>query len=89
MKTGIVRDKPEELSVGWMENQKTIPLCDLCNKEIDWNPFPVIDYPSDEELINLMFRKEVRHFAKPVLWKDMALGKMTPVKWNAYGYVSR
>ena len=24
--------------------------CDLCNKQIDWDPFPVIDYPSDEEL---------------------------------------
>lgn len=82
MKKGIVRDKSEELLIRWMKKQK-------CNKEIDWSPFPVIDYPSDEELTMTMFRKGVRHFAKPVPWRDMAWGKMTPVKWNAYGHVSR
>jgi len=26
------------------------PLCDFCNEVIDWDPFPIIDLPSDEEL---------------------------------------
>lgn len=57
IRKGIVRDKPEEIAVKWMGIDEALnkhklihPLCDLCNKEIDWDPFPIIDYPSDEEL---------------------------------------
>jgi hypothetical protein len=56
--TGIARTKPENVFVVWlswkklwiMNSRTTCPLCDLCNRYIDWDPFPVIDYSSEEEL---------------------------------------
>lgn len=53
---GITRDKPEEIVVAWMlkeafsKHKLFHPICDLCNKKIDWELFPVVDFPSDEEL---------------------------------------
>jgi len=50
---GLTRNKPEEIIITWMMKEalnRQHPLCDLCNNEIDWEPFPVIDFPSDEEL---------------------------------------
>jgi len=59
LKKGVTREKPEQVFVLWVE-RKTMPaniqggssflMCDHCNKQIDLDPFPVIDYPSDEEL---------------------------------------
>lgn len=60
LKKGVTREKPEQVFVLWVE-RKTMTanniqdgsgflVCDHCNKQIDWDLFPVIDYPSDEEL---------------------------------------
>jgi len=55
----ITREKPEEIRVLWItidelrsfnDNESFIPVCDFCNNTIDWNPFPVVDFPSDDEL---------------------------------------
>ena len=55
----ITREKPEDVRILWItvdelrvfkDNELFIPVCDFCNKTIDWNPFPVIDLPSDDEL---------------------------------------
>lgn len=56
IRKGIARDKSEEIVVIWMikealnKHKLFHPVCDLCNSEIDWESFPVIDFPSDEEL---------------------------------------
>lgn len=60
LQKGVTREKPEEVFVLWMkretltanrtEDNSGLLVCDLCNKQIDWDPFAVIDYPSDEEL---------------------------------------
>jgi hypothetical protein len=55
---GIVRNKPEDIFVIWIsfrelwrtKGRPTCPLCDLCNRDIDWDPFPVIVNPSEEAL---------------------------------------
>ena len=61
MKTinGVARTKPEHVFVVWlswkrlwiMKGRPTCPLCDLCNRDIDWDPFPVIDYSPNEQLL--------------------------------------
>lgn len=60
MKTmnGIARAKPEHIFVVWlswkrlwiMKGRPTFPLCDFCNRDIDWDPFPVIDYSPKEQV---------------------------------------
>lgn len=60
LKKGVTREKPEQVFVLWVD-RKTITVdniqngsgllvCDLCNRQIDWDPLPVIDYSSDEEV---------------------------------------
>ena len=54
----ITREKPEEIRISWINIDELkatigidsyIPVCDLCNNIIDWNPFPAIEYPSDDQ----------------------------------------
>lgn len=58
----ITREKPEEIRILWItidelrgfkKNELFNPVCDFCNNTIDWNPFPVIDLPSEDELADL------------------------------------
>lgn len=47
----ITRKQPEQAFVLWEKGHSANRLrCDLCNKQLDWDPFPVIDWPSDEQL---------------------------------------
>lgn len=57
MKIFITRQDPEIALVLWeMQERSTKGLirpgmvCDLCNIPLDWEPFAVIDFPSDEQL---------------------------------------
>lgn len=60
---GIVREKPEELLVFWIKGNTMKSrqakyelnqlVCDLCNKKLNWEPFPVICFPSDEEIADI------------------------------------
>jgi hypothetical protein len=55
----VTRTKPEVAIVSWslrvspatgLIRDDPAMACDLCNKRLDWEPFPVIDLPSRDEL---------------------------------------
>ena len=62
LKKVVTHEKPEQVFVLWVahktmtanniQDNSGFLVCDLCNRQIDLDPFPVIDYPSDEELAN-------------------------------------
>ncbi len=59
IENGIVRCKPEGILILWISKDKarkaynrSVILCDLCNVEVDWPVFPVIDIPPDVDFLD-------------------------------------